>query len=971
MPFGLTNAPATFQRLMENCIGDLHLTYCLLYLDDIIIYSQTYEEHLLRLEAVFKKLREAGLKLSSSKCRFMCTEIKYLGHMISEKGISVDPDKVACVQSWPVPKTVKQVQSFLGFASFYRRFIKNFARIAKPLHEVTLGGEHFQLKTKTKVKYPPLKWGPAQQKAFEELKDVCCQTPILGFADYTQPFVLHTDASGDGLGAVLSQDQNGVRRVIAFASRGISKTERNYPAHKLEFLALRWAVTEKFHDYLYGNNFSVITDNSPLTYVLKNAKLDATGHRWVAQLANYNFTVSYGPGSSNHVADALSRIKWPEVAADVVSQLLRVHVDSTSPVESFCFSQQGIPDDYVQEIGMDAVINWAVEQDSDPDISLVKQMLVDKLTVDNLTPVAKRLLKEKKNLKVIDNKLVMRRVCSGELQYQLVVPSKFREVALSYVHDRMGHLGRDRTLELLRERYYWPGMQQSVVDHIASCGRCIRCKDLNRQRAPLVTTETTQPMELVCIDFLKLEKSKGGIENVLVVTDHFTKYAQAYPTHNQMARTTARTLFEKFFVYYGFPKRVHSDQGRNFESKLIEALCALAGIEKSRTTPYHPMGNGIAERFNSTLINMLGTLESSQKVDWKSHIGSMVHAYNCTKHDTTGFAPYFLMFGCHTRIAVDLALGRHETQCSADYVTNLKDRLKTAYELAEANSRVSQSSQKKFYDQRVRSAVLAPDDRVLVRKVGLKGMQKLADRWSEEVYVVVDQPSPDIPVYRVKPEVGRSHMKTLHRNLLLPISVLPLTKKRPVPVPCKAKSPGSCVENVVEQPPSADETQSETEASDGDSVVDVICVGKPNRVPVLSPRVDINPLDTGSVNLGSDLDEVNGLVSESQHESRMSESSNRDPSESVADLEDQSLEQSVDDSVSTVNHSADDESVAITTPVPAPRRSTRTRTQGHLHPDFVYELVQHTSQSLESEKRESDLELQKIELLQSMIKILK
>ena len=232
MPFGLTNAPATFQRLMENCMADLHLTYCLLYLDNIIIY-RSFEEHIVRLEAVFKKLKGADLKLSPSKCRFLCKDIKYLRHMISEKGISVDSEKVACVQSWPVPKTVKQVQSFLGFASFYRRFIRNFAKIAKPLHEVTQGGEHFQLKTKTKVKYPPLKWGSAQQKAFEELKDVCCKTPILGFADYTQPFILHTDASGHGLR--LSQEQGGVRRVIAFASRDISRTKRNYPAHKLEF----------------------------------------------------------------------------------------------------------------------------------------------------------------------------------------------------------------------------------------------------------------------------------------------------------------------------------------------------------------------------------------------------------------------------------------------------------------------------------------------------------------------------------------------------------------------------------------------------------------------------------------------------------------------------------------------------------------------------------------------------------------
>ena len=197
-----------------------------------------------------------------------------------------------------------------------------------------------------------------------------------------------------------------------------------------------------------------------------------------------------------------------------------------------------------------------------------------------------------------------------------------------------------------------------------------------------------------------------------MVTDHFTKYTQAYPTTNQTARTTAKVLFERFFVHYGFPSRIHSDQGRNFESKLIEELCHLTGTQKSRTTPYHPMGNGLAERFNSTLINMLGTLEPHQKVDCKSHVGAMVHAYNCTKCDTTGYSPYFLMFGRHPRIAVDVALGRHESEFGSDYVKKLKEQLRKAYEMAEKNSRNSQGDQKKFYDRKVRGAVLAPGDRV-------------------------------------------------------------------------------------------------------------------------------------------------------------------------------------------------------------------------------------------------------------------
>ena len=655
MPFGLTNAPATFQRLMEDCMGDLHLKFCLLYLDDVIIFSRTYEEHLERLIAVFEKLREAGLKLSTSKCHFFRREIKYLGHVISSSGIAVDPGKISCVKDWPEPKTVTEVQRFLGFTSFYRRFIKGFAGIAKPLHKVCQGGIHVQTKTRARVCYPPLIWGTEQQEAFMQLKQACCNTPILGFADYTKPFVLHTDASGDGLGAVLHQQQDGVNRVIAFASRSLSKAEKNYPVHKLEFLALKWAVTEKFHDYLYGNEFTVMTDNNPLTYVLSSAKLDATGHRWVAQLANYHFTLKYCTGTSNRVADALSRVQWPEVTCGIIHQVLGVHVSQDCPIEGFCFSQQSVPnelDDMPDCLGEG--IDWLVEQGKDPVIKEVLFKLFGEVVDGDVSPGSKFLWKERKHLSVISGQLMRNRTCNGRTQWQLVLPKKYWSVALRYVHDHMGHLGRDWSLELLRERYYWVGMHRTVANYISRCDRCIRRKDWNPQRAPLVGTTSTQPMELVCMDFLKLEPSKGGIENILVVTDHFTKYAQAYATKNQTAKTTAKVLFENFVVHYGFPKWLHSDQGRNFESQTIKELCQLAGIQKSRTTPYHPMGNGITERFNSTLLNMMGTLEPVKKLDWKSHIGPLVHAYNCTKHDTTGYAPYFLMFGRHPRIPVDL-----------------------------------------------------------------------------------------------------------------------------------------------------------------------------------------------------------------------------------------------------------------------------------------------------------------------------
>ena len=256
MPFGLTNSPATFQRLMENCMGNLHLNQCLIYLDDIIVYSSTLEEHINRLEAVFDKLSSAGLKLKPSKCEFFKSEVKYLGHIVSSDGVKTDPDKIKVVVDWPVPNSVKDVQRFLGFSGFYRRFVPGYSKIAKPLHSLLQG--HNSTSKSSKSKHGKFFWSDDSQKAFDTLKSKLTSTPVLAFADYTLPFELHTDASGTGLGAILYQTQNNQKRVIAYASRGLNPSEKNYPAHKLEFLALKWAITDKFHDYLYGQNLKYL-----------------------------------------------------------------------------------------------------------------------------------------------------------------------------------------------------------------------------------------------------------------------------------------------------------------------------------------------------------------------------------------------------------------------------------------------------------------------------------------------------------------------------------------------------------------------------------------------------------------------------------------------------------------------------------------------------------------------------------------
>ena len=793
MPFGATNAPATFQRLMHDCLGELNMNWCIVYLDDIIIFSDTKEEHLKRLEAVFQKLCAAGLKLKPSKCFFFREEIEYLGHVVSGKGISANPKKVEAVAKWPTPKTVYDIRSFLGFVGYYRRFIKNFSKITKPIREVITGLEN-QSKRAAKKTY--IEWTDAADTAFEHLKAMCVSTPILVYPDYQLPFTLHTDSSTDGLGAVLYQKQDGKLRVIAYASRSVSKAESNYPAHKLEFLALKWAVCEKFHEYLYGSKpFEVFTDNNPLTYVLTSAKLDACGQRWVAKLANYNFSIKYRCGVSNTEADALSRIKWPEALSDnvdidngcmdthVINAILTGAVTKSSLIESVSCNTKVIPTELGKDTGKLSNIDWIKEQRLDPNLGVIIKLIesgqLTKRKLQGKDPSeVKSFLRNKKSLKLVKDVLYRKSYSdnstSKKTLWQLVVHKLFRERALLGCHDDVGHQGILRTLSLLRERFYWPGMQEEATQHVLKCTRCLRRKT-PPQMAPLQPILVTQPFELVHMDYLSLEPSKGNIENVLVITDHFTRYALAYPSKTQTAQATARILWDNFICHYGFPEKFISDQGRNFESDLIKELCKIAGVKKVHTTPYHPQGNGQCERFNSTLCNMLGTLSEEEKSDWKSHLGCMTHAYNCTKHASTTYSPYYLMFGRHPRLPIDVEFGLNKPNCSDNssksrYIQKLRRRLNYAFQKASKYSDQQAGKYKHSYDKSVKGPQLHEHDLVLVKIVAHKGRHKLQDRWEPEEYVVIEQPIAGTPVYKVKP-VNGDNVRTLHRNLLLPLGV--------------------------------------------------------------------------------------------------------------------------------------------------------------------------------------------------------
>ena len=529
-------------------------------------------------------------------------------------------------------------------------------------------------------------------------------------------------------------------------------------------------------------------------------------------IAAYNFDIVYRSGLNNANADGLSRLPGLEYYKDDT----RIGIESVRAIcncihsqpfiQSLCLSADAV-NDHLTEPDWQGMSDrdWRMAQQTDA----VLRPWIEWVRANNKpgrqdyphTPANSSLHRNYDSL-VLQRGILHRKVMvDGCDKFQLVLPSAYVGDALNGLHNDIGHPGRDRTLSRLRDRFYWPGMSADVEDWIRNCGRCIRRKTPTNARAPLVSINSTQPLELVCMDFLTLETSKGGYQHMLIITDHFTRYAQAIPTQNMTAKTTAEAFYNHFVMHYGIPLRIHSDQGANFESRLLRELCQILSMEKSRTTSYHPMGNGMCERFNRTLLNILGTLNPEQKKDWKNHVAPLVHAYNCTKHESTGYSPFYLMFGREPRLPIDLAFGvntnkQHHSLTS--YAEGLRKRLQESYEIATETTKKSQGRQKGGYDLKVRGAVIEPGDRVLVKILAFDGKHKLADRWEDGVYIVLSQPNQDIPVFVVRRENGEGRERTLHRNHLLPVGFLPAANRPisdPVPKPRKRKV---IVEPVVE-----------------------------------------------------------------------------------------------------------------------------------------------------------------------------
>jgi transposase InsO family protein len=595
MPFGLCNAPQTMQKLMDKIVPEHLKESVFVYLDDLLVISSDFQTHIDTLKEVAHELQKANLTINVKKCKFLRKRVTFLGYDVGEGKVMTSAEKVKAIVEYPVPNTVRKVRRFLGMAGYYRRFVGNFAAISSPLTD--------------RLKNPKgrFTWTPEAEAAFEALKKALSTAPVLSNPNFKKPFLLACDASKEGVGAVLSQeDDEGADRPIAFWSKKLNDAQKNYSISELECLAAVLGV-KKFRHYIEGHEFTIITDHAALKWLMRQKDLSGRLARWSLKLQGYNFKIVHRKGVDNKVPDALSRV----------------------------FS--------VDEIS--------------PDISTESQ--IDLSSEHFLTPEYKELLELADtsacpDLKRVDGCVYRKTkfatgVGDDQECWRLWLPIGLQKQALHLAHDDVlsAHGGIVKTLERLRRYYYWPKMNQSVKNYISKCEVC-KCSKAPNQvlRAPMTgRIETERPWQHIFIDMIgPYPKSKNGNVAVLIVLDHLSKYVLTHPLKSMVTKNITKFL-ESVFHMFGVPETLMSDNGVQFRSKDFNPFLQKFGIKHLLTALYSPQANA-SERVNRSLITAIRSyLRNRNHNEWDQHLSAITCALRSGYHQSIGQSPYHALFG--------------------------------------------------------------------------------------------------------------------------------------------------------------------------------------------------------------------------------------------------------------------------------------------------------------------------------------
>ena len=657
LPFGLTNAPATFMHLMHSIFREQLDDFIVIFLDDILVYSRDLSSHVAHVKKTFEILRQHSLFAKVSKCEFFRSSVHYLGHVVSEQGLSPDPAKVQAVANWKVPMNVSEVRSFLGLAGYYRRFIKNFARIAAPLTNLTR-------------KNHPFAWSLREGEAFNQLKTVLQNAPVLQLADQQKDYIVTTDASDYAMGAVLSQVWDDGEHPVAFESRKMNPAEQNYPTHERELLAVIHALRTWRH-YLLGRKFIIVSDHHSLKYLQTQPQLSRRQARWLEFLAEFDFEIVHRPGKSNVVADALSRLNNIEV----------------------------------QDLG---AVKKSIKRED------LFKGLEQAYKKDNETKRILENLDAEKDFCVIQNKIYY----TGKGRLQLYLPiGEIRDLILNECHDSRyaGHLGMKKTEELVQRDFFWPTLHQDVTSYVQTCEECQRNKASNQRSAGLLQPleVPSQRWERVSMDFIThLPRTRAGYDSLLVIVDYITKMMILRPTHSTAtAVDTARLFMDSVVRLHGVPRVIVSDRDTRFTSNFWKEICRLMGTSLAMSSGFHPQTDGQTERANRSIEEMMRAYVGRRQNDWDERLGMMEYAYNNSVHSSSGYTPFYLCYGRHPLSPVQLLSQVESKNAAADaFLQQLEEDVTHAMD----NLRRAQEKQKQYADKRRRDVEFQVGDEVLL-----------------------------------------------------------------------------------------------------------------------------------------------------------------------------------------------------------------------------------------------------------------
>ncbi|MCW4336191.1 MAG: RNase H-like domain-containing protein [Candidatus Thiodiazotropha endolucinida] len=726
-----------------------------IYIDDIIVYGRNFDEHIRRVEEVFTRLRDAGLKLKPDKCDMLQPEVVFLGHVVTAEGIKPNATNISKILEWPRPTTPRQVKQLVAMGSYYRRYVENFATIVRPMVDLTKKGKKFI-------------WNEACEKSFQGLKKALVSTDVMGYPlNDAGSFILDVDASDVGIGGILHQVQDDRERVIAYASRALNKAEKNYCITEKELLAVRYFV-DYFRQYLLGRHFTVRTDHQALVWLYRLREPSGKVARWIEILSQYDFSIEYRPGRKQGHCDALSRcenphkcecpeqntleplkcgpckkcikraqdmmhqnwykeltesqIKTPEVKSSKESDLVSVKAlqeaiqPGTSSQEDEKERQQATL--LTAWSSTRCVSDLQKLQSGDPDIGPIleaKQAGKRPSSQDMVTrsPACRHYWILWESLVVID-KLLFKKFAKqdGSGEYlQFIVPSSMKKEILYQMHDSMvsGHLGCKKTKAKVLQRFYWYALKEDINLYIQRCDICAADKKPTKvPRAPMGSLQVGAPGDCVATDYLgPLPVTDRGHRYILLFTDHFTKNVEIVPVKNMTAEVCAVKLLNEVISRWGCPLAIHSDQGRTYESRVFQELCRMLEVRKTRTSVRNPRGNGQVERFNRTLIRMIKAYLCGEQGEWDLHLGCLAGAYRATPNESTRMTPNLLSIGREIRLPGELVFGStnsydgEEITSYGEYVDDLKCRMQHAHELARKYMCAASKRSKDLYDAKV------------------------------------------------------------------------------------------------------------------------------------------------------------------------------------------------------------------------------------------------------------------------------